>query len=282
MAKIYLLFKQSDLFYTREPVAASFFRNFIFEAHDVSKRPPPRARGYVVLASGIGDAYVAKGIDPARILVSGAGVTPEEFDISLSKTEARKKLSLPPSERIIGYTGTLKTFGKEKGVRTAIQALTNVPGAVLCLVGGEPHDIEEYKLLAEKEGVMDRTMFIGKVSHDQIPIYLKAFDVGLVPLPDTEYFRLYNSPLKLFEYMAAGVPIVASDLPSIREIVNDEQAFLVVPDDVLALARGIEKALKSPDEAMGRVLRAREEVGHRSWDARASSILTFASGIIQK
>ena len=85
----------------------------------------------------------------------------------------------------------------------------------------------------------------------------------------------YTSPLKLFQYMASGVPIIASDLPSIREILTDDTAFWFPPDDERALARQIEYVLSHPDEARSKAARAREEVKKYTWDARASAILEY-------
>ncbi len=73
--------------------------------------------------------------------------------------------------------------------------------------------------------------------------------------------------------MAAGVPIVASDLPSIREILTDETAFWFSPDDEHALARQIEYVLSHADEARDKADRAHEDVKKYTWDARARAIL---------
>ena len=71
--------------------------------------------------------------------------------------------------------------------------------------------------------------------------------VAVVPLPDNLMARYFTSPLKLFDYMAAGVPIVASDLPSIREVLTDgDNALLMPPDDPVALAATIRRLLVNP------------------------------------
>ncbi len=72
--------------------------------------------------------------------------------------------------------------------------------------------------------------------------------------------------------MASGVPIVASRLPSIQELLNDENAFLVPPDDPEALARGIQEALAHPDEARRKALLARACVSEHTWEKRAERI----------
>ena len=83
--------------------------------------------------------------------------------------------------------------------------------------------------------------------------------------------------MKLFEYMAADRPIVASDLPSLRYIINFHNSVLVTPDDVQALARGIERLLADPAHGATLASTARKEVEQYTWEKRAQSILTFIS-----
>jgi glycosyltransferase involved in cell wall biosynthesis len=88
--------------------------------------------------------------------------------------------------------------------------------------------------------------------------------------------RYFTSPLKLYEYMAAGLPIVASDLPSLREVLrHDENALLVPPDEPAALADSLGRLLT--DAALGERLRrqAHADVQGRTWSARAASVLSF-------
>ena len=115
---------------------------------------------------------------------------------------------------------------------------------------------------------------IGYQSRKQIPEFLMSADVLVLPnSAQPKISSHYTSPLKLFQYMASGVPIVASDLPSIREILTDESAFWFTPDDEQGLARQIGYVLSHPDEAKAKAMRAREAVKKYTWDARARNIL---------
>ena len=81
-------------------------------------------------------------------------------------------------------------------------------------------------------------------------------------------------PLKLFEYMAAGVPILATDLPSIREVLrHGENAWLIPPGDPKALAEGIRHLLENPELARRLAERARGDVQKYTWKHRAETIL---------
>ena len=84
-----------------------------------------------------------------------------------------------------------------------------------------------------------------------------------------------TSPMKLFEYMASGVPVVASDVPSLREVLNKRNSFLAPPNDPKALAEEVRGILSNPDEAEARASAARIDVEAYTWDKRAEDMLNF-------
>jgi glycosyltransferase involved in cell wall biosynthesis len=108
-----------------------------------------------------------------------------------------------------------------------------------------------------------------------VALYQKAGDILLMPFPDIEHYAFYMSPLKMFEYMASRRPIVASDLPSIREILNENNAVLVKPGDCRDLAVNLRKVII--DKALGDNLaqQAFKDAQEYSWEKRAAKILDF-------
>lgn len=99
-------------------------------------------------------------------------------------------------------------------------------------------------------------------------------------LPNKSGWReseLFTSPMKLFEYMASGKPVVASSLPSIREILSDNNAFLVQPNNPAELARGIETLISNPELGKKLAAQALADVAQYSWEMRAKKILTGIS-----
>jgi glycosyltransferase involved in cell wall biosynthesis len=148
-----------------------------------------------------------------------------------------------PDEPIAAYAGHLYTW---KGVDVFLGALAQLPTARGLVVGGheaEP-DLGRVRALAKDLGIADRVTFTGLVEPPQVAAHLARARVLVLPNPASAISTKYTSPLKLFEYMAAGRAIVASDLPSIREVLtHEESALLVEPGDPSALASAIERLM---------------------------------------
>ena len=144
---------------------------------------------------------------------------------------------------------------------------------MLCFVGGPQKRIEEYQEFSKKLEILKKIKFLGQIRYNLIPQVLKSFDVLVLPYPWTNHYAFYMSPLKLFEYMTSKNPIVASDLPSIREILNERNAILVEPDNPQALAEGIKKAIENQAMAQEIASRAFQDVQEYTWEKRAKKIL---------
>ena len=107
-----------------------------------------------------------------------------------------------------------------------------------------------------------------------VPRYLMAADVCLITSPQNEFFANETSPMKLFEYMMAGRTIIASDLPSTREVVSHgESAFLVPPSDVAALAEALRTLRDDVDLRRKLGAQAAQDALQYTWQARAERIL---------
>ena len=178
------------------------------------------------------------------------------------------------------YVGQLYRW---KGVEGALRAIALLPDARLTVVGGnEPEDLERLQALAAELGIAGRVAFEGQVAPHRVAEYLGRARVGVIPLPargsvEAEHF---TSPLKVFELMRAGVPIVATDLPSTRELLrHDEDAWLVPPDDAAALAAGLDRLRRDRMLAARLVHEAAARVVAYSWKARARRVLDFAAGL---
>jgi glycosyltransferase involved in cell wall biosynthesis len=179
-----------------------------------------------------------------------------------------------PASRTVVYAGQLYRW---KGVDILLSAMALLPEASLTILGGRGPDDPD--LIACQEhayelGIRDRVDFRGFVPHAEVRRTIAGAGVAVLPLPDNLMARYFTSPLKLFDYMAAGAPIVASDLPTVREVLADgDNALLVTPEDPDALAAAIRRLLVNPGLADRLRRTAFEQVRSYTWDARAARII---------
>lgn len=226
----------------------------------------------ISITYGMKRVLIDNGYGENKIIVSPDAVDPSLFNIVLNKEEIRKKLNLPNDKKIIIYTGAIiETW---KGVGTLYESSKYLDDSFLFMViGGKPHyrDIFNSAYPPRKNFIL-----LGHKEHKEIPEYLKAGDVLVLPnSAKSEISVISTSPMKLFEYMASNVPIVASDLTSIREILNEKNAIFVEPDNPKSLALGIARAFEYPDISEALARQARLDVGKYTWDKRATDIAKF-------
>ncbi len=280
-ARIYSLFRAFDLVYTRDQIAGLFFTKTILEIHSLPAQATffhkiswKKARRLAVLTGFIKERLVAAGVGAEKILVSPDAVDLGKFSLNLSKSQARAELGLPADLNLVGYVGMLKTMDMEKGIDTAISALIFLPSNTrLVLVGGHKDDIASYQQFAAGLGLSERVKFIGQVAHNQVPKYLKAFDVLVAPFPENEHYKFYMSPLKIFEYLASQRPIVASDLPSLREVLNARNSLLCRPADPKDLAEKLKQIQSAPDLSEKLAAQGFLDAQNYTWEKRAKGII---------
>lgn len=225
-----------------------------------------RSRGLVALTRLLADDIRREYALPTPIVVAPDGVDLEAARLASTPRAANEK-------PVLLYLGSLHPW---KGVETAVAAMRDLPDAVLHVAGGAEVRIGELAALATLHGVRDRVLFLGAVPPVRRFEVIGAADVCLLPLTKTSIASRYTSPLKLFEYMAMGKPVVASDLDSIREVLTDgEDALLVPAADPQALACGVRRVLGDLAfaERLGRAAKAR--AADFGWDARAKRMLDF-------
>jgi len=291
VALLRLSFARADVYYSRDEyllLALSLFlprEKLVFEIHQfwtsrksswIQRQVVQRVGRVIAITPRLHEDVIARyGAEPERVLVAHDGIRAKRFAVLPEKNEARHDVGWPEDAFIVGFVGRLQMLLADKGVDTLVLSLAQVEGASLALVGG-PDDMahalrEQWLRLGLPES---RFLYAGQVKPDAVPLYLSAFDVCAMPHPFTEQFAYYTSPLKLFEYMAASRPIVASDLPGWSDVVqHDETALLVAPGDVGALAEALRRLRDNPDlrEQLGR--NARERVmQHYTWATRAEAI----------
>lgn len=282
VATFYLLGKTIDLLYSRDALPlwlAGFFRKHVaWEVHAPQWNIPARSllkrgRFFVVITNSLKRWYEERGIQPERILVAHDSVDLSQFTLAMTKEEARNKVHLPVDKRIILYAGHLYD---RKGADTLAQSSSLLPADCnTVFLGGTDTEIRRFRAAY---GVDTAITIVGRVSHAQVPLYLRAADILVLPNSGvSEDAARFTSPMKLFEYMASHRPIVASDVESVREILSDHEAFLVPPDDPQALASGIMLGLSNEEIACKKADAAYASVEVFTWRHRAEKILAAMS-----
>lgn len=249
-----------------------------------------RIGGVIAITGHLRERHIALGAAPERVLVARDGFRTARFEIEGDRAHWRAQFGWPQEAFIVGYMGRFHTLGMDKGVGTLLDALVAVTRQLardgverpvcLALVGGPAEVVEALRERLRSQGLPpDLILFPGQVPAQDVPGYLRAFDVCVMPFPWTEHFAYYASPMKLFEYMASGRPIVASDLPSTAEVLTDgENALLVPPSDPAALAAAVRRLHDDPALGGRLAAQARQDVQAHAWSARAERILAFIGG----
>jgi glycosyltransferase involved in cell wall biosynthesis len=273
--------KKSDIVYTRDYTLLPFLpsRKNIVEIHDIPKRTAifvrclKNAELIVVITFGLKNKLISLGIEENKIIVAPDAVDLENFDIKISKNEAREKLSLPLDKKIVLYSGQLYSW---KGAEVLADA-TNFFGDefLTVFVGGtEPW----VSLFSNKYVKNANIRVIPAQKKDLVPVYLKSADVLVLPNSGKQIISaVYTSPLKLFEYMASGRPIVASDLPSIREVLNDDNAIFFESDNSESLASAVKFVFNNLSLSEDKAKRSFSDVHKYTWEKRAGKIIDSIS-----
>ena len=278
---LHLRFRRIDkeaIIYTRNPEVAWFLgakkNRLALELHYLPERQSKifnsaltKADKLIALTGRMKKIMIEKySVKENKILVAHDAVDIEKFDIKLSRDEAREKLNLPKDKKIVLYTGHLyKWKGVDVLAETAGQLDKNT---IVYFVGGTETDqksfSEKYKELINKK----RIVLIPHQPHYQIPTWLKAADVLILPNTAQDLrSKYYTSPMKLFEYMASGRPIIASSLPSFGEITKQEPIILFESDNPADLAQTIKNVDINKKFAY--------RLENYSWSERVNSIKKF-------
>lgn len=224
---------------------------------------------YVAITSGLRDYYItAYGKNFEKMCVLPDGVTIQSFaDISLSTVFSESFLR-------IGYIGKLT---RGKGVDTVCRLAKMDPNNRYYIYGGSREEAEAEIADTFPENVV----FGGYVDNKMVPSLMKELDVLLLPNKSNqvcqgENIGQFTSPLKMFEYMASNRPIVASNIPVLREVLHNDNSFLVSESDINEWLAAVKEIEADHFVAIEKANRARSDVQQYTWESRAIGMLDEA------
>jgi len=208
------------------------------------------------------------------VVIAPDGVDLERYEHLPDPESARRQLGLPPGLTVV-CTGHLYAG---RGAHLFLTLAAGFPKINFLWVGGRPQDVEDWRSRASAAGLQNLT-YTGFLPNERIPLYQAAADILLMPYERTVSTSSGGntveicSPMKMFEYMAAGRAILSSDLPVLREVLNEHNAFFCPPGDSGAWKKSL--SLLSADskrrQALGQCARA--DVERYSWLSRARQSL---------
>lgn len=282
----------AGVLYTRLPQAAALasWQGFptVFEAHDLpqGRMGPFLFRSFLAgsgkrrlvvitqaLAADLAGRYDLPA-GPPFTCVAPDGVDLARFAALPAPEAARRKLGLPEAFTA-GYTGHLYAG---RGAELLLDVAGRLPGVRFLLAGGEPADVARVQAQVEQRSLQNVTL-TGFIPNLDLPIYQAACEALLMPYQRRVAassggdISRYLSPMKLFEYLACGRAVLSSDLPVLREVLNERNAVLLSAEDRQAWADALQALQADPERRGSLANQARQDAAQYTWEARAVKIL---------
>lgn len=267
------LISKDTLVYTRDAEAVSFFskRGFAsvynahnWPAHDARiKKLLKGVKG--IVCNSIGTELAVREVLSVPTIVVHNAADANQF----------RGLGKSGDKKVVTYVGHLYGWKGTDIIIPLAESFKDDPRFLFQVIGGTPADLKKFSVELQKSGLTN-VLLVGFKKKELVPKYLTESDVLLLPnAASSEESMRYTSPLKLFEYMASGVPIVASDLPSIRALLPENAGFYARPGDVASFAAAVRAALE-PNNKGAAALKESEKY---SWAVQARRALTFMQNL---
>ncbi|MEO6036014.1 MAG: glycosyltransferase family 4 protein [Verrucomicrobiota bacterium] len=235
------------------------------------------ADAVVVVSFELRRHVLSLGVKPAKIHVMPNGVNAELFHPAEQDSSLRRELKLGENP-VIGFVGGLRPWHGVEILPELLQRLSLRYTTLQLIIVGDGPLRETLEREFKKRGLAQRVVFTGALSHEEVPAVIRQFDLALAPYPKHNH-DFYFSPMKLFEYMACGVPVVAADVGQISEIIrNGANGMLYPAGNLNALVKCCEKLLTNP--ILGKTVgRAGAKLMHAkfTWDINAARVIKIAT-----
>lgn len=190
-----------------------------------------------------------------------------------SKEALRTRLGLPTDRPLVVYTGKLGPEMRE--IEYILEAASRLPDYAFVLTGGKPDAVRHFEAYCRERGIRN-AVFTGFINaYTDVLGYQMAADVLVSYYTPQDHLVDYNYPQKITEYMLSGNPIVTPDYRATKDVLNEENAMFVAPEDPAALARGIAEAVNDPARARRLASRAREDVKEFTFRKRTGMLMEF-------
>ncbi|MBN1122100.1 MAG: glycosyltransferase family 4 protein [Anaerolineae bacterium] len=241
-------------------------------AHTVERWLFGSAAEVILINAHLRDYAIRMGASPDRARVLRTGVDLERFQPGKPDSAIRAELGLAESDYVLFFMGWLYDFS---GLRQVVAALADAPLEVKLLVVG---DGDEYEWLCQMRnaGLGDRLVLTGRVPYQRIPELLAASDACLLPF-QTVTATEHIVPIKIYEYMAGGKPVIATSLPGVMRDIGEGNGVIYAPaEDHIEMALNV----RTRAEQLGRAARAFVEA-HCDWEAITTEFEAILAGHVR-
>ena len=243
--------------------------NMIWTKYIVRVSSNTLMKKFIAISGALGDFWIKQGIADEKVLSVHDGFDEAMFKDQLSIKKARAMLEMPLLDKTVLYVGSLY---RDRGIEDIIFLASELPTIKFRVVGGPDAERSRYIELASAEDV-GNIEFLGSIEHRKVPTYLFSSDILLMTWSSAVKTIEYCSPLKLFEYMAAGRIIVGHGFRTIREVLVDgEDSYLADPESRDELLKQLTRAIADDSQLFGDRARAKA-FNEYSWDRRAGLIM---------
>ncbi|MBI5118509.1 glycosyltransferase family 4 protein [Candidatus Poribacteria bacterium] len=234
-----------------------------------------RATGFVAVSSTLVRELIASGVPEARIRLTPNAADPCLFDPDVpGACGSRSRFRIRDGGIVIGFVGGFYPWHSVPRLVEAVVPLMRERDDLYLMLVGEGPDKDVAASIAMKSGVSDRVILTGSVPHPELPTVLSCMDLGVMPNSND-----YGSPMKVFEYMAMGIPVIAPRLPPLADVIRDgENGILFSPGNLVEMREKIARLMRDDDlrRTMGRKAR-RDIIETHNWKANAGKALELLS-----
>ncbi|MBI4122032.1 MAG: glycosyltransferase family 4 protein [Parcubacteria group bacterium] len=210
-----------------------------------------------------------------RSSVLRTGYSPGSLQQEFNPTAVRTEIGARPEDFLVSYVGHFETNGP-KGVELMIEALTHLPDprVKMYFVGGYPAEIQQFSALAQAKGVGGRVIFVPwQRDLKQAMAYANAADVMAIPTSQANQHNQFSFPVKIWEYLALGKPVISSDLPINREVLNEGNARFFTLGEAKHFAACVAELAANPDLSRQLGENGRRTAAGQTWPERAQKVI---------
>jgi len=245
-----------------------------FIAKYVERRILKNANRIIVINEGLRDYSVRLGADPSSIAVIRAGIDLARYNPSISGRHAREELGINDDDFVLFFMGWLYDFS---GLKEVAEDVLKKNSRFRLLIVGDGDALGDLQEIRERSGHRDKVILTGRQPFERIPELIATADICLLPAYNNETMRDIV-PIKLYEYMAMGKPVISTRLPGVTREFGEDNGIIYVHEPQEVIATALELAHSGKVKLEG--AKARRFVENMGWDSVVDKFETALNDII--